>query len=153
MFRPFVTLLLCSVCLLGHLPAWFHVAQCDDCAASDLCFLDGQSDFLGANALRPDKHIDVPGHCCCSDHACSESSVVDAPIDNDSANGRATKAPHDHSSCVICQSLAAPTGCLPVALDCDGELVLVAHWRPVAPSFDWVQQAFFPPPRGPPAAA
>ncbi|WP_037246300.1 hypothetical protein [Rhodopirellula baltica] len=166
--RPFTTFLLSVTLLLGHAPAWLHVATCNH----DVCHhghcdhgyvSDGHSAHGNAESgngeLLPPKHPDAfattddTHQRCCHLHGCTETQPA-------SPQGESIATPvvlvkdapsqHDSHSCWICQSLAAPVG----LIDHDQAIIAcewiefvswpICHSADVDPSISW------PPLRGPP---
>ena len=139
--RTVVASLLCGVAVLGHAPAWVHVAGCDhgSCKVSAPV---GQSCSPGCHHHHH--------HAASDEH---DSDEHDSDVNGDSAKGDSSGHHHDSDLCVICQSLAAPTGVfwqLEVSLDSEacGELVQDLKTIKVRSNLELVPQ-----PRGPPVAA
>ncbi len=87
--RPFLTSILCCVFAFGHVPAWMHVATCDDhCGHASI-----ESDACSS---------DVVHSCGCGSHGCDTVAA-----DDEKPEQRPT---HDSDICHICLSLAAPSG-------------------------------------------
>lgn len=131
MLRPLLASLLCGMIAFGHAPAWLHVADC------------GGEVHVGQVHRHADDEHDVCQHHR-HDHASGDATQ---------AGGHDESSHHDSDSCVICQSLAAPTG-FTFELTAPPTIGLVAE--PLA-ILDAARPAdallSIPQPRGPPAIA
>ena len=87
--RTIIASLLCGVAVLGHAPAWVHLADCDH----------GAHEASLHEASAPVEETCPFG---CQHHADDDAA--------ESPQGDSDGHHHDSDSCVICQSLAAPTG-------------------------------------------
>ena len=85
--RPTAVLTLMSLALLGHAPAWWHVASCGA----------GDGDATSTSSCCP--------HCGCNG-AGVDPDGGSVPTDADHCGSGS----HDHDDCFICQSLAVPIG-------------------------------------------
>ncbi|EMI28095.1 MAG: hypothetical protein CMM00_15885 [Rhodopirellula sp.] len=166
--RPFTTFLLSVTLLLGHAPAWLHVATCNhDVCHHGLCdhgpdsaghTAHGNADhghiaslppeFSDAFATKDDTHQQ-----CCHLHGCAETEQASPQKESPAALLEFVKdnrSQHDSHSCWICQSLAAPTGLIDhdqTLITC--EWIEFASW-PMCPSADVDPSISWPPLRGPP---
>ncbi|WP_404307002.1 hypothetical protein [Neorhodopirellula lusitana] len=124
-FRHLTATLLCALALLGHAPAWLHVATCDeDCCSGQACgvsLVESGTTHLSDSAALSDSADSAQTHDCAF---CRRRSATthDAVSDTQLAEHSAEHAPaehshceheHDSSRCSICQSLAAPIGVSP----------------------------------------
>lgn len=165
--RPFTTFLLSITLLLGHAPAWLHVATCNH----DVCS-HGRCDH-GHSA----NHSHAHGDCGCESdplketvqwldslgshthdhrsdlHACESATPVSSPPDSlgtSSEYADESHSPHDSHSCWICQSLAAPNGLVDQSQSTiNREWIELADW-PICDSADAGLSISWPPLRGPP---
>ncbi|WP_404305627.1 DUF2946 family protein [Neorhodopirellula lusitana] len=140
LFRPLVASLLCSLIVIGHAPAWLHVATCE--SESHAHVMDSASDTVFVCSHGCHHHATAPD-------ASSSDADETVPASHDSSS------PHEHdsSTCGICQSLAAPVGVtwelvvvLPVEFG--SELTSVPPARPLSATLLSIPQ-----PRGPPVVA
>lgn len=92
--RPLLVSLLCSLILLGHAPAWLHVGGCSHALESSV---DPKPFKAVACSHSCDHHTESNSQGQAAENGCHESKVPDGHE-------------HDSDSCVICQSLVAPTG-------------------------------------------
>lgn len=132
LFRPLLASLLCGMIVLGHAPAWLHVANCD-------------SESHSHAAVPKTESVSVCSHAC-------HHHATEPEADETVSHSHDSSAPHQHDSdtCVICQSLASPTGVtweLVVALPAEfvSEPAFVSLDRPLLAIF-----LSIPLPRGPP---
>ena len=122
--RALISALLCSMILLGHVPAWFHVASCDHHSHS---------------SAVPHAHSE-----CCGNH--SSQSPDGLSNGSESTNG------HSSEECAICQSLNNDTGrsCAvqnQLTVDSLCEPAAVFYFQSLAPVAKFVAC-----PRGPPVS-
>ncbi|WP_145390069.1 DUF2946 family protein [Stieleria neptunia] len=136
-FRPILASLLCCMIVLGHAPAWLHVAHCE-----------GHGHAPSGVATEKTAVVSVCSHGC--QHHASPSEAAD-PVSDPHDSGE--QHPHDSDTCVICQSLASPSGVtweLLVSLPSE----FISHPVVVAAdSFLPATLLSIPQPRGPPAVA
>ena len=116
---------------LGHAPAWLHLANCDHGTQKGIQKVAAQKDSVLAHDT-----------CCCQHHPDPES-------DSDGDN----YPEHDHESCVICQSMTAPSGVIwQVESDLTSEslfeLAQIQNILEIQSNFQSIPQ-----PRGPPTFA
>ncbi|PHQ34749.1 hypothetical protein CEE69_12750 [Rhodopirellula bahusiensis] len=148
--RPLTTFLLSFTLLLGHAPAWLHVATCDHGASGHAGCDHGHSAC---------QHNGNVHECCADDHGCHsqacEETASSACSQDSLANATEfegeSHSPHDSHSCWICQSLAAPGGFVDqdqASITC--EWIEFAAW-PTCLSADVDPSISWPPLRGPPA--
>ena len=138
--RPITALLLGVLVLLGHLPAWIHVAACHDPACA------GHSVSLNQTISHAKTDCGCP---CGSAHQVDSESASRVDHEPDP-----TGFPiHDSETCPVCQSLSAPGG-LP------GFVILAWSFQPaidclLLPSSTLTASVISlpPPARGPPAAS
>ncbi|MCG8649341.1 MAG: DUF2946 family protein [Pirellulales bacterium] len=92
--RPLLTSILCGVVLLGHTPAWLHVAQCEGHASTEV---------LHSDEKHPHRHVS-----CCEGH--HEGSLAHHSTGGGHHHHHDGSGSHDSDHCVICQSLASAKG-------------------------------------------
>ena len=130
-YRTIIASLLCGMATLGHAPAWLHLANCDHGTQKGIQKVAAQKDSVLAHDT-----------CCCQHHSDPEP---------DSEGDSLPK--HDHESCVICQSMAAPSGVIwQVESDLTSEslfeLAQIQNILEIQSNFQSIPQ-----PRGPPTFA
>ncbi|QDT59231.1 hypothetical protein SV7mr_17380 [Stieleria bergensis] len=129
--------LLCCLALLGHAPAWLHVAQCGDKCGHPT----GQS-------LEQDE----PQFSACAHGCLHHQATTSKPAEQNGNDPDPTDEPHDSESCVLCQSLEAPLGAgwekfhAVLTGNCLVEPAIVS------PNFYRAGFLAIPQPRGPPAS-
>ena len=134
--RPLLVSLLCSMILLGHAPAWFHLAGCSH----------GPEGIASSNA--------TDGLTCshgCAHHDESGSSNQEESQSSNDPSQLPADHEHDSDTCAVCQSLVAPTG-----IQWQNDVVTVRDAGDfLASSVDSSRaiaaQLLLPQPRGPPA--
>lgn len=97
------TLLLCGMAILGHAPAWLHVAQCGHGGHLHL----GSHLHLGDIESLP--ATDDQHDCCCHHDHESAGRISESDEREPQVPGHSHDS-HDSETCVICQSLAMPNG-------------------------------------------
>ena len=80
--RSLLICLLCGLASFGHVPAWLHLSGCD-------------------HETHQATNVVAETSCCCAH---------DAVDDSDESPAVPHSEHHDSETCVICQSLVAPTG-------------------------------------------
>lgn len=131
--RASISALLCSLILLGHVPAWIHVASCENCCQD-----------YHSHVLTGSSH--AHSHCCCteSDGKSGENLFVSDGEESSSSN-------HDSDRCAVCQSLSGVTSAACAVLDLpivDGLCETVTVFCFQSPA---LVCGFVACPRGPPA--
>ncbi len=121
---------------LGHLPAWLHVATCD------------QHSHVGLVQ-------DAASEATTCSHGCHHHGDDRRVVTDDCVPCEDSQPVHDHDSdsCALCQSLASPVGFVlvleqPLALEYLGEPVF-----PCADRLPVEASIAIPQPRGPPVVA
>ena len=100
LFRPVCAGVLCCIALLGHAPAWMHLATCSDsgCANSGLC--------AAASVQEDDR-----SHTCCGESHTHGAGYREA-TDSRKGDGSDDRTSHHHDSdhCVVCYHLGGVVG-------------------------------------------
>ncbi len=97
LIRPLLSSLLCGVIAFGHAPAWLHVATCDSNSHSHA--------LASPTVTSPTEPASVCSHGCYH-HVAEVNESETASHSHESHSDHQ----HDSDNCVICQSLASPTG-------------------------------------------
>jgi hypothetical protein len=130
--------MLCCVIAFGQVPAWLHVATCDDHSHATV-----------------DCSSDQPKSVCshCSDHHVNDKSTLVEQDGTQVVGASGTNHGHDSAHCLICHSLASPCGvtwklCGRVFTDFVSEPAVLATERVLSSASFSIAQ-----PRGPPVTA
>jgi len=113
-FKHFLTHLICGLLVFGQIPAWWHVANCDD-GCSDVTSL--QSSDHGCSSCLCEHPIARSGETSATTLRC----VTDSPEGH--TNG------HNSDACVICQSVSSPNSALSVGDIRQQESDLISEFR------------------------
>jgi hypothetical protein len=133
--RPPLACLLGIVISIGHVPAWLHLANCGGELRTSQDLVVEQSDSAVSNC----------GHDC---------HLHDAPATGSGeSHSSGSGGPHQHDSdrCVVCHSLANPTGVVWALEDNVPSYPLAQRANPVARVSAATPALSIPHPRGPPA--
>lgn len=161
LMRPLLTSVLVAMIVVGHAPAWLHVATCDSHQhAGGHQHAVTKSHHAGDGGVHPDDRAHSHDHChgCDGDAASADSLAGRSPSAHDSEphdSGPHDSGPHDPShhdsdSCHVCHSLVAPGGFAEATMDVGVVAPVCDTVASASPSFDVRSILSLPPLRGPP---
>ncbi len=177
MFRPHFVISLCIVLAFGQAPAWLHVGQCGSHARvavdnSGLVHAPADASSFGwmhigdlISDVLAQSHAHCPHGCVHGDgKALTESDQSAALCDDAHSDGvviaftgcchshGSGSVPHESDHCVVCQSLAAPTGFHSPELPLPSTTLVAIGDLPGKSSACPIDVRCLPPSRGPPRA-